>query len=285
MRINIDHMLCGTPAYGVSILWGRSNRKAHRLQRPATVDDWLLVGVADGGCRVAGTLHQAPCALLVPPRTMTVSLPAGASWECLTFDVARVSLRHKEHEPHRAGWVHVDDAPQPGPEATWGVELPRVVPATGRTRALTCLRYCIGLWWRGPRAWARANARLQDWLTDYACGGAMAADNEHRPAWLQQMDDVLDTHLQAGVTLATVAALLRMSSATLHRRCHRELGESPGTYLLRFRLERAAHLLDTTDRPIARIAAAVGYRSRTTFAAQFRRHYGVAPMDYRAGRQ
>ena len=52
--------------------------------------------------------------------------------------------------------------------------------------------------------------------------------------------------------------------------------------ILTRRLERAAALLHSTDRPIAEVCLAVGLRSIGSFTTSFTRAYGVPPAAYRA---
>ena len=44
----------------------------------------------------------------------------------------------------------------------------------------------------------------------------------------------------------------------------------------------AAQLLRESDRPVAQVAAAVGYGSAFAFAKAFRREYATTPGGYRA---
>ncbi|MFD6812509.1 helix-turn-helix domain-containing protein, partial [Streptomyces anthocyanicus] len=69
---------------------------------------------------------------------------------------------------------------------------------------------------------------------------------------------------------------------TLLRRFGAETGRTPLAYLHTARVRRARHLLETTDRTIAAIAADVGYRDPGTFSAVFTRHAGRRPSVYRA---
>lgn len=52
-------------------------------------------------------------------------------------------------------------------------------------------------------------------------------------------------------------------------------------HVVRRRLDAAAQLLITSDRTVAGIGAAVGYREPTEFSRVFRRRYGIAPGFYR----
>ncbi|MFV8126929.1 GlxA family transcriptional regulator [Streptomyces syringium] len=92
----------------------------------------------------------------------------------------------------------------------------------------------------------------------------------------------LDQNLADRYDLAALADTFNVSTRTLLRRFADETGRSPLAYLQSARVRRARHLLETTDRTVAGIATAVGYRDPGTFAALFARHTGQRPRDYRA---
>lgn len=58
-------------------------------------------------------------------------------------------------------------------------------------------------------------------------------------------------------------------------------GFAPHQYVLRRRIERAKELLAVTRLPVIEIAARVGFRSQSHFAAVFRRLTGVTPREFR----
>ncbi|WP_406510240.1 GlxA family transcriptional regulator [Streptomyces sp. NBC_00212] len=92
----------------------------------------------------------------------------------------------------------------------------------------------------------------------------------------------LDQNLADRYDLAALSDTFNVSTRTLLRRFAGETGQSPLEYLQLSRVRRARHLLETTDRTVAGIATAVGYRDPGTFAALFARHTGRRPRDYRA---
>lgn len=95
----------------------------------------------------------------------------------------------------------------------------------------------------------------------------------------------LDQNLAERYDLAALAGAFRVSTRTLLRRFAEETGRSPLAHLQAARVRRARHLLETTDRTVAAVAAAVGYRDPGTFAALFARHTGHRPSTYRAFRR
>ena len=84
-------------------------------------------------------------------------------------------------------------------------------------------------------------------------------------------------------TLVSLAARAAVSRATLARRFGDLVGQSPMAYLADWRLARAADLLNDTTGTVEQIAREVGYVSPFAFSTAFKKRYGVAPRQFRAG--
>jgi AraC-like DNA-binding protein len=82
-------------------------------------------------------------------------------------------------------------------------------------------------------------------------------------------------------TIATLAAAVGVSRASLARRFHQLVGEPPMTFLANWRMALAADLLREPRAVVGAVARQVGYSSPFTFSTAFKRAYGVAPRDYR----
>jgi AraC-like DNA-binding protein len=94
--------------------------------------------------------------------------------------------------------------------------------------------------------------------------------------------DLADSRYAEPLTVDDLARAAGLSRAHVSRAFRRAFGESPHGYLLTRRLERAAALLRTTDRPIADICFSVGLRSLGSFTTSFTRTFGMSPAAYRA---
>ena len=94
--------------------------------------------------------------------------------------------------------------------------------------------------------------------------------------------DLADVRYAEPLTVADLARAAGLSPAHFSREFRRTFGESPHTYLLTRRLERAAALLRTTDRGVAEICFAVGLSSVGSFTTSFTRMFGKSPTAYRA---
>lgn len=131
---------------------------------------------------------------------------------------------------------------------------------------------------------ARATARVA-LLDDARPSQAPYVDAELLPAtgreFSQGVRRRLDQTMGERYDLGLLAGTFHVSTRTLLRRFRDETGQTPLAYLQKARVRRAKHLLETTGRTVASIAAEVGYRDPGAFSAVFTRLTGRRPRDYR----
>jgi AraC-like DNA-binding protein len=94
--------------------------------------------------------------------------------------------------------------------------------------------------------------------------------------------DLADARYFEPLGVDDLARAAGLSRAHFSREFRRSFGESPHSYLLTRRLERAAALLRGTDRSVIEICLAVGLQSVGSFTTSFTRTYGMPPTAYRA---
>ena len=102
---------------------------------------------------------------------------------------------------------------------------------------------------------------------------------------LERGMELLESDYEQEVTLRDAANAAKMSVSSFKGRFVKAFGISPMAYRRQCRLERAAQLLETTDRSIAHIALAVGYRNPSKFSAAFASTFGHSPSEHRARRR
>ena len=83
------------------------------------------------------------------------------------------------------------------------------------------------------------------------------------------------------LTLTDLAAHARMSVRTFTRRFRDEVGMSPGRWLIRQRVDRARHLLESSDLPVDLIAARSGFGTAASLRQHLHAAIGVSPLAYR----
>ena len=89
------------------------------------------------------------------------------------------------------------------------------------------------------------------------------------------------TQYMNAITLTDVAAHVNMSQFHFSRLFKRGCGCPPHEYLILTRLNRAKHLLKTTDLPIKVIAQKVGYQNVSSFTNAFTDRVGISPTLFR----
>ncbi|WP_404422477.1 helix-turn-helix domain-containing protein [Nibricoccus sp. IMCC34717] len=90
-----------------------------------------------------------------------------------------------------------------------------------------------------------------------------------------------DFSTQPSVTVKELAARMGYSASYFSRKVCPAWECSPGRFLRRARLQRAAGLLTGTTEPVAEVARQIGYATTGSFVRAFRKCYGHSPLVYR----
>ena len=93
--------------------------------------------------------------------------------------------------------------------------------------------------------------------------------------------DWLRANLTSAITVPDIAWRAGLSPRALSRRFRAEVGMPPLRWLLRERVLRAQHLLETTDLPVDRVAVESGFATAVTLRHHFARVVGTSPQSYR----
>jgi AraC-like DNA-binding protein len=93
--------------------------------------------------------------------------------------------------------------------------------------------------------------------------------------------DFVDSRYAEPLDLRSLAREAHVSPRHFSRSFRRVFGETPYQYLLTRRLERARHLLRTTELTVAEVCLEVGFTSVGSFTTTFRRQVGVSPTTFR----
>ncbi|WP_405571897.1 helix-turn-helix domain-containing protein [Streptomyces phaeochromogenes] len=100
---------------------------------------------------------------------------------------------------------------------------------------------------------------------------------------IRQAEALIAADPGAPHTVESLAAGVSLSPSRFAHLFTQQLGLSPMRALLAARLLHAARLLEATDLPVERVAAASGFSSPFHFNRVFRQRYGAPPGAYRAG--
>ncbi|RSN61612.1 GlxA family transcriptional regulator [Actinomadura sp. WAC 06369] len=104
------------------------------------------------------------------------------------------------------------------------------------------------------------------------------------PAGRRDLDELrawITANLTADLSAAALADRMCLSERHFARVFRRETGRTPAAYVEAARVEEARRLLEGTDEPLDRVAAACGLGSAETLHRAFRRRLGTTPAAYR----
>lgn len=105
--------------------------------------------------------------------------------------------------------------------------------------------------------------------------------NKKRDPLIQDLLLYMHRHLGTIKTVDDMACHVNLSTSRLIHRFTQAMETAPMTYLIKLRMERAVHLLSTSDLSIKEIADKVGYNNPLYFSNGFKKYYGESPSSYR----
>ena len=100
-------------------------------------------------------------------------------------------------------------------------------------------------------------------------------------ALLRRARDLMDREYSQPLDVAAIARAALMSTAHFSRRFRAAYGETPYSYLMTRRIERAKALLRRGDMSVTDVCMAVGCTSLGSFSARFTELVGETPTSYR----
>ncbi|OAN41039.1 helix-turn-helix transcriptional regulator [Microbacterium sp. H83] len=98
---------------------------------------------------------------------------------------------------------------------------------------------------------------------------------------MRRVRDRIDRDYAKPLDVEALARGVHMSAGHLSRRFRDAYGESPYSYLMTRRIERAMALLRRGDLSVTEVCVAVGCSSLGTFSTRFTELVGVPPSVYR----
>ena len=99
--------------------------------------------------------------------------------------------------------------------------------------------------------------------------------------WLRRVRDRIDREYAQPLDVEGLARGAHMSAGHLSRQFRLAFGESPYSYLMTRRIERAMALLRAGELSVTEVCFAVGCSSPGTFSTRFKELVGMPPGAYR----
>ncbi|WP_112239588.1 helix-turn-helix domain-containing protein [Kribbella monticola] len=190
-------------------------------------------------------------------------------------------------EPEYRHWhflfVHFHPKPDWLPLLDW----PEVAPGIHQLRAgdqvfdritdnlHACVRYQDSVLAQGEMLSVNALEAAMLWCDTQNPSAAQIDDR------LLRAIEFVDRDLRADLDVAVLARVANLSVSRFAHLFREQLGVTPQRFVERRRLDAACRLLELTSRPVAAIAAEVGFTNPLYFSTRFRQHTGLPPTTYR----
>lgn len=122
--------------------------------------------------------------------------------------------------------------------------------------------------------------RMQHILSESPEAIAEAPLNAHDKAFLEKLNALIQEHLsEEDFNVTTLSLELGMSRTSLFSKTKVLLGQSPQSYLLNCRLNKAKELLKEGELNISEVAYRVGFATLTGFSRSFKNKFGIPPSE------
>lgn len=106
-------------------------------------------------------------------------------------------------------------------------------------------------------------------------------NDNHWWVTIRNMTDFIHHHYGSKITLNEIAAAGSICRSKCCQLFDKYMGETPNSYLVRYRIQKSCELLTETNRSISEIALRCGFQSGSYFSYVFRNEIGLTPMSYR----
>ena len=93
--------------------------------------------------------------------------------------------------------------------------------------------------------------------------------------------EVMKKRFGENLTLNDIAESVGVSVSTLKKAFLKESGGGVNHYYIKMKLSRAAEMLSSSSLSVCEIAERVGFASQFYFSEQFKKNYGIPPLEYR----
>jgi AraC family transcriptional regulator len=100
-------------------------------------------------------------------------------------------------------------------------------------------------------------------------------------AQVRRITDYIVAHLDSGLRLSELAAVIGMKQFQFARAFQAATGQSPHRYIMNLRVARAQDLLAASSLSLSTIAAAAGFSSQSHMTLAFQRSFSITPGRYR----
>lgn len=103
----------------------------------------------------------------------------------------------------------------------------------------------------------------------------------HDEAFIQQVVGFIEENIKSNnLSVEFLAEQCCMSRATFYRKMESLMGSAPSTFIRKYRLKKAAMLLQSGNYYISEVAYQTGFSTPKYFSKCFQKEFGATPTEY-----
>jgi AraC family transcriptional regulator, glycine betaine-responsive activator len=257
-------------------VWVSTNRTLADIPPHANL---IVLGDPDEARALLSGLQQSIAGLL---RYASTVVGVGGGCQILASTQA---LRNKRAVVH---WESLSAMREAYRETTFLEELYAIdgnaVTCCGRSATVDFALYCVSNICGGRVARAVADKlNCERWRESNSmqCHSRIM-HRRSMPPLLRRALALMDQHIDSPLTTTQIAKRAHVSIRHLHYSFIRYFGVTPRRFFERYRLQRARRLVYGTCLSMKKISIAVGFKSTSHFAKQYRETFGIQPSKDRA---
>ena len=122
---------------------------------------------------------------------------------------------------------------------------------------------------------------FMDYLTHSAENAKFIMSSRLRDFYIREAISYIENNFQNDISIENVAGILRINRSYFGKIFKEATGKSPQSFLMNYRMIKAAELLILTKRTVGDIGCSVGYPNPMHFSRAFKTIYGVSPREWR----
>ena len=122
---------------------------------------------------------------------------------------------------------------------------------------------------------------FMDCLTRSSSSAGRTPARRLREFYVKEAITYIESNCHKEITVEDISEALGLNRSYFGKIFRETTGKSPQSFLMKYRMIKAAELLTATGLPVKEIGASVGYDNQLHFSRAFRNVYGVSPRDWR----
>ena len=122
---------------------------------------------------------------------------------------------------------------------------------------------------------------FMDYLTRSAENAKVITSSKLRDFYIREAIAYIENNFDKNISIEDIANILRLNRSYFGKIFKMATGKSPQSFLMNYRMTKAAEFLILTKLPVSEIASSVGYQNQMHFSRAFKTIYGISPREWR----